>query len=96
MISVSFIALVTMLGAALMPQSTLSQTVRSMSWNLRYDSMPDNVTIAQSIAALNGNDIQTPTAYYPDTNERPWSQRRIPVSNTVDFAGVSILGISSD
>ncbi|GJJ06205.1 hypothetical protein Clacol_000394 [Clathrus columnatus] len=81
-----------MLGAALMPQPTVSRTVRGMSWNLRYDSMPDNITIPESIAALNGNDIQTPTAYYPDTNERPWSQRRIPVSNTVNFAGVSILG----
>ncbi|KAF8522766.1 mannose-6-phosphatase [Hysterangium stoloniferum] len=69
-----------------------AQTFRGMTWNLRWDSMADNVTIAQSMAALNGTSIETPASYYPDTNERPWSQRRIPVASQVVFEGVSLLG----
>ncbi|KIJ23936.1 hypothetical protein M422DRAFT_217367, partial [Sphaerobolus stellatus SS14] len=64
-----------------------------MTWNIRWDSEADNVTIAESMAALNGNSIQTPASYYPNTNERPWSQRRIPFVETILFQGVSIFGI---
>lgn len=72
--------------------TTAHVTLRGMSWNLRWDSQADNVTIEQSLAALNGNSIQTPTSYYPNTNERPWSQRRIPVSELVLHEGVSFMG----
>ncbi|GJJ06204.1 hypothetical protein Clacol_000393 [Clathrus columnatus] len=93
MISASFVALVATLGLALLPQPALSQTINGMTYNIRFDSLPDNVTIAQSIAALNGNDIQTPSAFYPNTNERPWSQRRIPLVNGIKNAGVNMFGM---
>lgn len=94
MIAASFVALVvaTLGGASLLPQPSTSVTLTGLSFNIRFDSKPDNVTIAQSIAALNGNDIQTPASYYPDTSERPWSQRRIPLTNQIKFSGANVFG----
>jgi hypothetical protein len=63
-----------------------------MTWNIRWDTQPDNITIEQSLAALDGNDIQTPASYYPNTNERPWSTRRFPLAERVLWEGVSVMG----
>jgi len=68
--------------------------VNIASWNLRYDSQPDDLRISESIARL-ADPLNPPSgAYYHHTSERPWSERRIPVANTLIQAGVDIIGIA--
>lgn len=64
---------------ALLLRFALALDVRYATWNLRFDSKPDNITVAQSLASLPGP-LETPTPYYANiTKERPWSTRRIKV-----------------
>lgn len=65
-----------------------------MQMNIRFDSEPDNVTIAESIDALaSKKDISTPASYYPNTGERPWSQRRIPLVRMIQRHNVDLFAI---
>jgi len=88
-----FVSLSLTLYAALF-SSTMgaSQTpVRIMSWNLRFDSMPDNITVAETIASL-PNPITEPAAFLNITDEQPWSMRRIKVAQRIIGEEVQILG----
>jgi len=64
--------------------------IRLCSWNLRYDSQPDNITVDQTIASL-PDPLQSPS-YYTNPKERPWSTRRIHVASELLQQGVDVVG----
>ncbi|KAL1747421.1 Endonuclease/exonuclease/phosphatase [Schizophyllum fasciatum] len=64
--------------------------MRVGSWNLRYDSQPDNVTVADSLAAL-GDPLKEPS-YLQNVSERPWSTRRVRVAELLLNKGVEVIG----
>jgi hypothetical protein len=55
-----------------------NSSMRISTYNLRFDSMPDNITVQQSIAAL-GNPLVQPQ-FFGISGEQPWSTRRIKVA----------------
>ncbi|KAK9459451.1 Endonuclease/exonuclease/phosphatase [Lipomyces oligophaga] len=68
------------------PRGEEADTLRFQSWNLRYDSKADGETIAETLASLNAtvpNDDEI--SYYSDYSEVTWSDRRIGVSNLINF-----------
>ncbi|KAI0032050.1 mannose-6-phosphatase [Vararia minispora EC-137] len=65
--------------------------VRFMTWNLRFDSMPDNITVPQTISSL-PNPITEPAVFLNLTGEQPWSTRRIKVYERIIGEGIQILG----
>jgi len=67
-------------------------TIRIASWNLRYDSQPDRLSIQDSISRLPGR-LDEPRSYYPNTKEYPWSIRRFHVANTLLFENVDLFGV---
>lgn len=73
-------------------RSANEQTFRFMSYNFRYDSKPDNVTVQQTIDSLPQGLPATPTVFYPNTDELPWSTRRIGITNEILFPRTDILG----
>ena len=66
------------------------QTMRIATYNLRYDSMPDNISVQQSLTSL-PDPLQAPV-YYGKTGEQPWSTRRIKVFEHLESAGVVLAG----
>jgi len=62
-----------------------------MSFNLRYDSQSDPISVQETIQNL--PDPTRPRAcYYDQTGERPWSSRRIAVANEIMFNRVDLIG----
>ncbi|KAF8963085.1 Endonuclease/exonuclease/phosphatase [Flammula alnicola] len=55
--------------------------MRFVTYNLRFDSKPDNITVQQSLNALASVDpLQQPT-FFNITKEQPWSVRRLRVAD---------------
>lgn len=82
--------------------STSPAIVHFASWNLRYDSQPDGLSIADSIARL-PDPLAPPShgkwsgsGYYANTGERPWSERRIAVGNVLRASGAEVIGECKD
>jgi hypothetical protein len=70
---------------------TVATNLRLTTWNLRYDSQSDNITVADSIKNLPDR-LQEPTSYYANaSHERPWSTRRIGVAALLEFQGSPII-----
>ncbi|KAJ2979429.1 hypothetical protein NUW54_g11142 [Trametes sanguinea] len=67
-----------------------SQSMRIATYNLRYDSMPDNITVQQSLASLPDPLQQYP--FFGKTGEQPWSTRRIKVWENLESEGVVLAG----
>jgi len=66
--------------------------LRIASWNLRYDSLPDSLTISDSLSAL-PNPLQEPTQYLGEAGkELPWSTRRLRVAQTLLSENVDLIG----
>ena len=62
--------------------------MRISTYNLRFDSMPDNITVPQSIAAL-PDPLAAPAAgFLGISGEQPWSTRRIKVAQRLLSEGV--------
>ena len=92
----SFAPLLGLLSVALTigPQGgAMAQSFRISTYNLRYDSMPNNITVAETLSSL--PDPLTPPAYYGDKGEQPWSTRRVKVYQHLDQEGVVLAGTSS-
>lgn len=66
-------------------------SVRVATYNLRFDSMPDNITVQQTLAAL--PDPLTAPPFLGKTGEQPWSTRRIKVWQDLMSEGVVLFGI---
>ncbi|TFK66224.1 hypothetical protein BDN72DRAFT_860062 [Pluteus cervinus] len=64
--------------------------MKLITWNLRYDSIPDDITVQQTLKAL-PNPLKEPT-YLAVSNEQPWSSRRIRVAEKVLAGGVVLAG----
>jgi hypothetical protein len=72
--------------------ATTAATSRQLciaSYNIRYDSKPDTISVKDTIAAL-PNPLTQPK-YLEKTSEQPWSARRILVAEKVLSRGVDIL-----
>ncbi|KAI0088347.1 Endonuclease/exonuclease/phosphatase [Irpex rosettiformis] len=59
--------------------------MRISTYNLRYDSMPDNITVQQTLANLS-DPLVAPT-YLGLLGEQPWSMRRIKVAQHLIHSG---------
>ena len=69
-------------------------SIRLGTWNIRYDSMPDKITVQETIANLNDPLIE-PYAYNINPNEQSellWSTRRTYVSSTLLHERVQLIG----
>ena len=71
---------------------TTASDMRISTYNLRYDSMPDNITVAETLSSL--PDPLTPPTYYGAKGEQPWSTRRVKVYQHLNSAGVVLAGKS--
>lgn len=70
--------------------------IRLLTWNLRYDSQPNSISVEDTIASLpEGMPMDSGVKYYDSPVEMPWSTRRIAVANDVIFNRVDILGTLS-
>jgi hypothetical protein len=54
--------------------------------------MPDKIPVSESVASL-PDPMTAPKSYYHNTKERPWSQRRIPVWQTIVAMDAEIIGM---
>lgn len=61
---------------------TTDHTMRISTYNLRYDSMPDNITVQETVAAL-PDPLIVPQEYLAKSGEQPWSTRRIKVAQHI-------------
>ncbi|KAI0767618.1 Endonuclease/exonuclease/phosphatase [Fomes fomentarius] len=66
------------------------QTFRIATYNLRFDSQPDSITVQQSLDSLS-DPLQTPS-YYGKKGEQPWSTRRVKVFQQLHNEGVILAG----
>ena len=78
----------------LYPRNATAQdtTLRFLSYNVRYDSMPDNITVNQTIATLPSSLPSDPAEYYANVTEQPWSTRRLKIANDILFNQVDVYG----
>lgn len=65
--------------------------LKLMTWNLRFDSKPDYITVDQSLQNLPGPFDQPVLS--DDATEKPWSTRRIKVAELILQSGVVIAGV---
>lgn len=66
-------------------------SIRLGTWNLRYDVMPDNITVQETIANLKDHLVE-PDPYHSNPVELPWSTRRTYVSSTLLHERVQLIG----
>jgi len=72
-----------------------AETIRLQSWNLRYDSKNDGISINDTISSLNQsvpNDSEV--TYYSNWEEESWSKRRIGIANDVIFNKADIFNVN--
>ncbi|KAJ7754168.1 Endonuclease/exonuclease/phosphatase [Mycena maculata] len=67
-----------------------STPMRFVTYNLRYDSQPDNITVKQSLALL-PNPLEGP-GYFRKSGEQPWSIRRLRVAEQLLGEGIILAG----
>ncbi|KAH8118710.1 mannose-6-phosphatase [Phellopilus nigrolimitatus] len=65
------------------------QTIRLATWNLRFDSMPDSITVSETLASLPGP-LEGPKSFSNVAGEQPWSTRRVKVAQQLISKGVII------
>lgn len=67
--------------------------IRIATYNLRYDSQPDNITVKNSLDALTKSDpLIGPPRYLGKSGEQPWSTRRIKVAQQILSEGPDVIG----
>lgn len=88
------VAVIATLASAtpVIPRTSSEQTFRLMSYNFRYDNMPDAITVQQTIDGLSQGLPAKPSTFYSNTAEKPWSTRRIGIANDILFPQTHILG----
>lgn len=64
--------------------------MRIATYNLRYDSKPDNISVQQSIKSLD-DPLQQPQ-FLGISKEEPWSTRRIRVAELLLSEGTVLAG----
>ncbi|KAI0772986.1 Endonuclease/exonuclease/phosphatase [Trametes elegans] len=71
-------------------EGTKEATMRIATYNLRYDSMPDNISVEQTLSSL-PDPLQQYT-FFGKKGEQPWSTRRIKVFQHLESEGVVLAG----
>ncbi|KAF8193333.1 Endonuclease/exonuclease/phosphatase [Pholiota molesta] len=66
--------------------------MRFVTYNLRYDTQPDNITVQQSLDSLSTADPLKPPTYLALTGEQPWSLRRLRVADILLKADIVLAG----
>ena len=66
------------------------QSMRVATYNLRYDSQPDDISVEQTLASL-PDPLVAPT-YLGARGEQPWSIRRIKIWQNLVSEGVVLFG----
>ncbi|KIJ29257.1 hypothetical protein M422DRAFT_215015 [Sphaerobolus stellatus SS14] len=66
-------------------------SLRVLSFNLRYDSQSDSISVEDTLKNL-PDPLQPRTSYYQNTGERRWSDRRVAVANEILFNKVELIG----
>lgn len=64
---------------------------RLVSYNLRYDCIPNKITVKESLAALH-DPSQEPSYLSLAGKEQPWSSRRIRIAQDLLSEGVALAG----
>ncbi|CAK5283041.1 unnamed protein product [Mycena citricolor] len=67
-----------------------SQAMRFVTYNLRYDSRPDTISVAQSLTHL-PDPLDSPR-YLAKAGEQPWSTRRLRVAEHLLGEGIVLAG----
>jgi hypothetical protein len=80
------------LAAFLAGYSGIANAFRVATHNLRFDSMPDNITVQESIAALPDPLMQP--VFLGLSGEQPWSTRRLKIAEHILSEGVILFGVS--
>lgn len=65
--------------------------LRFLSYNVRYDSMPDSISVNESIDSL-PKGLPGKPHYYAHWIEQPWSTRRLYIANDILFNRIDIYG----
>jgi len=68
----------------------VAQAMRIVTYNLRFDSQPDNITVQQSLDQLAAADPLQQPAFLSIKTEQPWSTRRLRVAEHLLSEGVII------
>jgi hypothetical protein len=68
----------------------LGSAMRFVTYNLRYDSQPDNITVQQSLATI--PDPLAAPGYLRKNGEQPWSLRRLRVAEHLLGEGIVLAG----
>ena len=66
--------------------------LRFLSYNVRYDSQRNDITVQQTLDSLPAGLPTKPSPYYGRTGERAWSERRIGVVNDILWPNVDVVG----
>lgn len=66
--------------------NSTASSMRISTYNLRFDSMPDSITVQQSLSSL--PDPLVAPAFLGISGEQPWSTRRIKVAEHLLHEGV--------
>ena len=66
-------------------------SIKLATWNLRFDSMPDSITVQQSLDNFPGP-LDRPSEFNNILPEMPWSTRRIKVAQQLLDEDVVIAG----
>lgn len=70
----------------------MSQTgIRLVTWNLRYDSIPDTIRVEETLSSLPGK-LEPPKHFSNVNKEQPWSTRRIKVAKQLLNGNVVLAG----
>ncbi|KAL0946257.1 hypothetical protein HGRIS_012512 [Hohenbuehelia grisea] len=75
-------------GALVSP--LLASAIRIGTYNLRFDALPDNVTVQDSISKL-ADPLQQPV-FFNTTGEQPWSTRRVRIAEQLLSEDVAVVG----
>lgn len=66
--------------------------MRLVTYNLRFDSIPDKVTVQESLNLLNSTDPLQQPLYLDINHEQPWSVRRIRIAEHLLSEGIILAG----
>lgn len=78
-------------GVLAVSGADMTTDLRLMSFNVRYDSEPDDISVQQSLDRLSQGVPSAPT-YYGNATEQPWSLRRLYIANDIVFNNVDLFG----
>lgn len=92
-VAITALGLTSASPVAVAERSTKEATLRFLTYNVRYDSQRNDISVQQTLDSLNSGLPVKPSPFYGNSSERAWSQRRIGVSNEILWPKVDVFGI---